>query len=192
MVMPIIISAVILMGTIADKTAPVAVFSMHDQEAKVATIGDVIDGWKIVEVDPKRVTMTKGGKRQAVEVGQEPHAVEVMEAVKAKGNQVTISSDMKTKLGGTDLARTMMQTCSEPVILQDGSTVGYKLFEIDEGSIFQVVGFTEGDVITDIDGKPLDSPVNAMSALMGVKKKDRFTVSYMRGGVSKKLEVSVQ
>lgn len=185
--------AMVLIGTIADQQAPVAVFSVTGQdESRAVGLGGQIDGWTVTRVEPKRVTLQQGGRVQEVAVGQAPVALELIQAVKATGNQVIISSELKGKLEGADLARTMMQTCSEAVTGPDGATVGYKLFEIDEGSIFQVVGFSDGDVVTEIDGKPLDSPLNAMSALMEVKKKNRFTVGYLRGGVSKTMQVSVQ
>ena len=184
--------AMVLIGTITDKKVPVAVFSVPGQESKAIKLGNEIQGWKLVQVEPKRATLQLGDKKQVIEIGQNARDLEVEEAVKIQGSKVVISSEMKEKLSGTNLVQTLMQTCSEPVPSSDGSLIGYKLSEIDSGSIYQIAGFIDGDIVTGIDNKPLDSPMNAMSALISVKNKEDFTINYLRGEYSKTLQISVQ
>lgn len=187
-----LLAGLVLIGTIAGRT-PVAVFQEPGKEAtKAVQVGDQLEGCVIDTIEPKRVTLRCGKDRRVLTIGQSPKEAELESAITVRDNSITISSELKSTLEGADLARTLMQTCSEAVTNPDGSLKGYRLFEIDAGSIYQVVGFQDGDVVTDIDGQPLNSPMNAMSALMDVKKKDRFTVSFVRGGVPKTLQVSVQ
>ncbi len=180
--------ALVLIGTIAGRT-PVAVFTVGaNPEARAVGTGALVDGWLVECIEQKRVTLRQGGQRQVLGIGDATGVVGVLPRVLPPDAtpRVTITRDLRARLDGVFLIQTVMSACSEAV------RGGYRLSEIDEGSLFQTVGFQDGDVVTDIDGRPLDSPLNAMSALTSAKGKSQFTIGYARRGVAKTLEVMVQ
>lgn len=66
--------------------------------------------------------------------------------------------------------------------VQDGKTRGYKLFGIRPGSLPKLLGMMNGDMITSMGGKPLDSIDAAMEVYEGLRKGGPLVVDIERKG----------
>ena len=62
-----------------------------------------------------------------------------------------------------------MQAAAVPYT-KNGKLIGFKLLEIDEGSIYNVAGIQNGDVITHINDLPINDAGAAIRALTKLKK----------------------
>lgn len=68
---------------------------------------------------------------------------------------------------------------------------GALLTDVQSGSPAEKAGLQKGDVITAIDGKPIDSMENVSSFLVDKKPGDRITVTYIRDKASHDTEVEL-
>ncbi len=66
--------------------------------------------------------------------------------------------------------------------VEDGKANGFKLSEIQDGSIFQQMGLADGDVVTSVNGQPLTDPSQAMQLLNSLRDSQRVGVTITRGG----------
>jgi len=64
---------------------------------------------------------------------------------------------------------------------EQGKPVGFKLFGITPGSIYEQVGFESGDIVTAVDGIALVSPDAALEAFSHISERDRVTIELRRG-----------
>jgi general secretion pathway protein C len=64
----------------------------------------------------------------------------------------------------------------------DGRPIGYKIYAIRKGSLYDTVGLANGDVITGLNGYQLSSPDKALEIYTKIKDADHVTVSVRRQG----------
>lgn len=109
------------------------------------------------------------------------------ERVKGK---VKMTGMYRDKLVKEDLAKVLMQATAEP-LMEGGQIVGFKMSQIDDSSIYQKAGVTNGDVITAINGAELNSIAGSIALLRSLKGADHVDVEIRRDGVSQKVSVDV-
>jgi general secretion pathway protein C len=66
---------------------------------------------------------------------------------------------------------------------RDGKAVGFKLFSIRPGSIYERLGIKNGDVITRINGFDLNSPEKALEIYSKLREAPRIYLELERGSV---------
>lgn len=89
-----------------------------------------------------------------------------------------------------NLSTILMQASATPVV-DNGEIIGFALEDIDEG-IFTKAGFQDGDVVTSINGKPLNDAATAIKILNSLKESDDIQFDFLRGGQSYSVDVDVQ
>jgi S1-C subfamily serine protease len=78
------------------------------------------------------------------------------------------------------LGRFLQHADLDPVV-QEGSFVGFKILELHPPGWWQGVDLQPGDVITRVNGMPIEQPTDAHAAFESLRKSDKLTVSYLRG-----------
>ncbi|MBV8772436.1 MAG: hypothetical protein JO166_08925 [Deltaproteobacteria bacterium] len=76
--------------------------------------------------------------------------------------------------------------------LQDGSANGFRLSEIQPGSIFDQIGLQDGDVLTAAQGQSVSDPMKAMELLSSLRNSSSITLSVIRGGSPMQLFYSIR
>lgn len=76
--------------------------------------------------------------------------------------------------------------------LENGHTQGFKLSEIVPGSLFQQMGLRDGDVITAVNGQPLDDPTQAISLFNNLRNANSISVTMLRGGRTMQLNYDIR
>ncbi len=66
--------------------------------------------------------------------------------------------------------------------VQDGTTNGFALSEIVPGSVFDDMGLRDGDVLTAINGQPVNDPARAIQLLNGLRNQTSIEVQVLRNG----------
>jgi general secretion pathway protein C len=67
-------------------------------------------------------------------------------------------------------------------VLRDGKAIGFKLFNIKDGSLFQRLGLHNGDVVQRINGTSLDNPSKAIGLLDEIQSMEAIQMNFLRGG----------
>lgn len=175
-----------------------AVFVVGDDEddVKVVRVGQSIEGYKLVEVRTPGIVLLKDGKRFFVKPGgwnllDIKTAPPPLKGLERHEDQIEVSSSLRDHVRDEGLITVMMQAASEPV-LEGGNIVGYRLWDMDKGSVYEMAGFKNGDWIKEIDGIPLSGPLVALKALQTIRGEDDFTVLVNRNGIDSLWRVKVR
>jgi type II secretion system protein C len=75
---------------------------------------------------------------------------------------------------------------------QDGKVTGFRLRTVDKGSPLELLGAQRGDIIHSVNGVPLTSVDQALSAYQGLRTQDRLTFSVTRRGQPVDLKINIK
>jgi general secretion pathway protein C len=76
--------------------------------------------------------------------------------------------------------------------LRDGNSNGFRLSEIQPGSIFQQIGLQDGDVLTSVSGQAVTDPLKAMALLQTLRDRPAISLDLMRHGASVQLYYNIR
>jgi type II secretion system protein C len=104
---------------------------------------------------------------------------------------VKMTESYRDRLIKDQLSTILMQATATPLV-EDGLIVGFELSQIDEGSIYDKGGFMNLDVVTAVNGIPLDSVAGAVKLLNSLRQADAVEVDIRRNGVKRRMTISVK
>lgn len=107
-----------------------------------------------------------------------------------KGDKVSMTAAFRDKVVEQDLAKILMQATAVPNY-EGGALKGFRLLQIDKGSIFDNSGMIDDDIITAINGTPLTTVPGTIKQLHSLKKEASIQIEFMRGGAYKTISVNV-
>jgi type II secretory pathway component PulC len=204
---------ILIMGTISNRVSSDNVALI--KEASTGRVRAVkpsfeIVGYRVREVSKKYVMLVKNNqthlvylnkfsgefKQTAPVVSQTPTSYAALtdhyseEGFERKGEQINISAKLRDKLVGEDLSTVLMQATALPEFIE-GKIIGFKMLQIDAGSIFDKAGVRDHDVVTNINGIKLDSIPGAIKLLKSLKGTEQVSVELRRSGTPIKLNLNV-
>lgn len=166
---------------------------------------EVIKGMKIVSIMRKTVTFAFDKKTYELSVGDESPKelsgelvastpadnLSGVVGIERQGNTLKVSKQLKDNLvGGEGLNKILMQAATIPYV-ENGRLVGFRILEIDPGSIFDVAGLRDGDIITHINDQPINDAGLAIRALNSLRQASNATFNYLRGSTQMQLTLQV-
>lgn len=167
---------------------------------------EVVKGTKIKSILRKSVTFTYEGKVFELTVGEEnPKEIKAGESreshiasnltnasgIEKIGDTLKVSRELKDSLSsGEGLNKILMQAATIPYV-ENGKLIGFRILEIDPGSIFDIAGFQNGDVITHINEQPINDAGLAIRALGSLKTAATASFSYLRGSTPMNLTIQI-
>lgn len=114
------------------------------------------------------------------------------DAITAQDLDLFITSAARDHIVQTGIFTILDQASSAPVVDRDGDQIGYRLDDIEPGSIFETIGIMDRDIVTHIDDVRLVDPKMAIDMLRYVKGEDDFTFTVRRQGHVLKFRVRVK
>lgn len=105
-------------------------------------------------------------------------------------DRIKMTAMYRDKLVKDDLARVLMQATVEPV-MENGLIAGFKISQIDAGSIYDKAGLLNGDIITQINDQELTSVAMSIKLLQSLKGAAHMEVGVRRNGQNMRLTVDV-
>lgn len=115
-----------------------------------------------------------------------------IQGIEKQGDTLKVSRALKDTLAsGEGLNKILMQAATIPYV-ENGKLVGFRILEIDPGSIFDVAGFQNGDVITHINDQAINDAGLAIRALGSLKTASSATFKYLRGSTPQTLTIQIQ
>lgn len=161
-------------------------------------IGDSLLERRICGIEARMICLEQFGKESMMMFGlcisdADELAPPPKEIEQTFQNRVEISLAYKEHLStGLGLAKTLMQAGSMPSYDAFGDQVGFSLWEIEAGSIYQDVGLMDGDVITAINGMQMTSAGTAIEILLNVRNENEWRIDLLRDGRSMTIDISVK
>lgn len=205
-----------IMGSIVQKTSEDNVALIKESGGTVKAVKKdyiIKDRYKVVAVYPDYLDLIdRDGKtyhvysdKFASEISKKNaetppsstvHLGEVPEVFREDGfervkGKITMTALYRDKLVKEDLAKILMQATAEPY-MENGQIVGFKMSQIDEGSIYNKAGVANDDIITSINGQDLSSVAGTIQLLQSLKGADSVELELRRGGQTLKLNAEVK
>ena len=166
---------------------------------------DLAPGYKVTRVYRKTVNFSFNNKFYAMNVGEDvPTEIKGFAAsdggstaadnlyqadgIEQSGNILKITRNLKENLVGLNLNKILMQASAVPRV-ENGRLIGFELREIDKGSIFDIAGLKNGDIITHINSQPINDASLAIKALSVLKSSTSATFGYLRGQLPMELVI---
>lgn len=75
--------------------------------------------------------------------------------------------------------------------IDQGAFVGFRIVELHSPTWWQGIDLVPGDVVTKINGMPIEQPTEAHAAFESLRTAEKLTVSYLRDGKPRTLEYTI-
>lgn len=76
--------------------------------------------------------------------------------------------------------------------LQNGKTIGFKLVELEKGSLLEQIGLQVGDLLVEVNQVPLNSPEKALQVFQQVREASNISLGLVRNGQKQTFEYSFE
>jgi general secretion pathway protein C len=170
-------------------------------------IDDVVPGNATVKaIEWDRVVLSHGGKDEILEiedaksVGSSPRpaaaAVPAASAGGGAGIQQTAENEYTVPRTEVDTALENMSQLFTQIRavphFEGGQSVGFRLFAIRRGSLFDRIGLKNGDIVRGINGNEMSDPSKALALLQELRDASNLDVDITRNQQPQKLTYSIQ
>jgi general secretion pathway protein C len=184
----------VLVGTIAntDPALGYAIIGESAVSAKVYAVGKTITGGtKLHSVYPDRAILDRGGKLEALMLPRkfQGGGMSVATPPPDVGQADPMLGDRLRQLAATNPAAITDILRPQPVF-KDGQQRGYRIYPGRNRSQFNKLGLLPGDLITAINGTPLDDASRGMDILQTMNTASAVTMTVERNGQSVQVNVN--
>lgn len=77
-------------------------------------------------------------------------------------------------------------------VMEDGKLTGYRVFPVGNSKAFGKLGLEPGDVVTAVNGIPLNNPAQSLQVLNNIRTSDQISLTFMRNGQQQTRILSLQ
>lgn len=178
--------SLVLVGTIAesDPEHGYAIIGENAASAKVYAVGATIaGGTKLHSVYPDRAILDRGGRLEALML---PHKYQggVGPAAGPAGPPPDVGSLLGSRLQGLaiDKPGAITEVLRPQPVFANGEQRGYRVYPGRDRQQFSKLGLMPGDLVTAVNGAPLDDPARGMDILQSMNSATDVTVTVERNG----------
>lgn len=169
------------------------IFKLNDEPAP---------GVSITEITRKMVILTERGERRELLLKKTQTAEAKLVRQKGKTesprNGIVPLSEGRWQISKSvaDNARanlnSLLQSARMVPEVENGSTIGFKLVEIEQGSLLEKIGLQVGDLIVEINQVMLNSPEKALQIFQQLREANNISIGLIRNGQSETFEYSFE
>lgn len=180
---------------------------IEDQAARrqmLYRVGDsVLEVATLARVEWDRVVLSRDGAEEVLEIssarqsGKDPAAPGAVPAG-AANERIKKTADGKFLIDRRELESTVAninevftQARAVP-FFQDGKTVGFRVFAIKPGSVFEKIGLQNGDIINRVNGVELTDPTKAISLFTELQNEGHIAVDLQRNKQAKNFSYEIR
>ena len=176
-----------------------AVFENPEGKQDVFSVGEkIFDGPLLISVSRRKAVVETATGLRTVEITEpEAHSRSGAEQVDADGSIRKTAADRflvaRSEIENSldNLTQTITQVRATP-FLQNGKAIGFRLFNVRKGSIFERMGIKNGDVVQEVNGTVLDSPAAASGLLDVIRTAENLELKLLRQGTPRSLSYTVR
>jgi type II secretion system protein C len=160
-------------------------------KSHVATVGEKAFGGRLTAVSARSVTVEFEGRSTEIPVKSAgtPQVFAPPNPMDAGAARTLSRADLDKRLG-SEIPRIMAETVLTPV--NAGSVKGVALSRIPQGSLLTDAGLQQGDVLTEVDGVPIDSPMTLLSLYPKLQTESQVQAVVLRNGQPVTLTLSLR
>lgn len=181
----------VLIGTVVAGESSLALIKSGNK-AGVFRVGDeLVSGVVVSEIGRRMVILQNRGVRQELPLKQRKGAraqrVKQQNSVSAKQGIVAVDKNSwRISKAVADNARSnlnsLLQTARMIPEVKGGKITGFKLVELEKGSLLEKIGLRVGDLVVEINQVKLNSPEKALQIFQQVREASNITLGLMRNG----------
>ena len=165
-------------------------------------VGDpVLEVATLARVEWDRVVLERDGAEEVLEISSArttPTKEPAAGAPGTSGERIKKTADNKFVIDRRELEQTVAninevftQARAVP-FFQDGKTVGFRVFAIKPGSVFEKIGLQNGDVIQRVNGVELTDPTKAISLFTELQNEGHIAVDLQRNKQAKNFSYEIR
>jgi len=184
--------SLVLVGTIAqaDPTQGYAIIGENAASAKVYAVGKTITGGtKLHSVYPDRAILDRGGKLEALLLPKQYQGGLVQPVAMNRPVPDGMLGEHLRQLATQNPAAITEILRPQPVFA-NGQQRGYRVYPGRNRQQFTKLGLMPGDLVTAINGTPLDDPGRGMEILQSMNSATDVTVTVERNGQSTQININ--
>jgi general secretion pathway protein C len=183
----------VLAGTIAhaDPQQGYAIIGDSAATARVYSVGKTITGGtKLHSVYPDRVILDRGGKLEALILPKkfQGGGMSAARPVAAASPDPTMGQRLQNLAAQNPGAIT--EVIRPQPVFANGQQRGYRVYPGRNRQQFSQLGLMPGDLVTAINGTPLDDPARGMEILQSINSAAQVTVTVERNGQSTQVTIN--
>ncbi|MGA1079406.1 MAG: type II secretion system protein N [Steroidobacteraceae bacterium] len=187
---PVSTARLVLVGTLAgtDPDEGWAILGETAQAARVYRSGTALPGGiRLKEVYPDRVILDRGGRLEVlnlprISVGGGSPAM-AMSRTRPLPTADRVRSAVSVDRGGVS------ELFRPPPVFAGGQQKGYRLYPGRNRAQFATLGLRPGDLVTAVNGAPLDDPARGMETLRGLSSGGPVNLTIERNGVEQQVTI---
>lgn len=176
---------------------------IEDQAAKrqaLYRVGDsILDTATLLRVEWDRVVLERDGAEEVLELSSARASGPAAGAVApAAGERIRKTADNKFLIDRRELDKTLQnlnevytQARAVPFFV-DGKTVGFRIFAIKPGSVFEKIGLQNGDVIKRVNGVDITDPTRALSLFTELQNEGHVALDLDRNKQAKNFSYEIR
>jgi len=175
---------------------------IEDQAARrqsLYRVGDtILDTATLVRVEWDRVVLERNGGEEVLELVSATGPASATAAPAASAERIRKTADDKFVIDRRELEKTVAninevftQARAVPYF-EDGKTVGFRVFAIKPGSVFEKIGLQNGDIINRVNGVELTDPTKAISLFTELQNEGHIAVDMKRNQTTKSLSYEIR
>jgi len=184
-----------------DKNQARAIIENQEDGARsFATHERVADNAEIYSIEPDRVILTHAGRQEALMLNpeQKPSGNPIDTGNQSLNdpnkNQVSTESQSESRQNSTNVPKNMdelMRDFAATPVMEKGELLGFRLKALQNPAIMNGWGIGPNDVITAVNGIPLNTPGRVMVLYDKLKKQREFEITLNNGGNSRTITVDL-
>lgn len=182
----------VLVGTIAqtDPQLGYAIIGESPTSARVYAVGKTITGGtKLHAVYPDRVILDRGGKLEALLLPRRFQGGGAPPAAVAAAQPDPMLGDRLRQLA-TENPAAITEIIRPQPVFANGQQRGYRVYPGRNRQQFARLGLMPGDLVTAINGAPLDDPARGMEILQSMNSAAEVTVTVERNGQPTQININ--
>jgi general secretion pathway protein C len=190
-----------LKGTVVGRESELSVAAIFDamaKETKVLRIGEIYKGILVCAIEPRYLKVDRGGGRfEFLVLGKKPGKLGKSDNFfaqysKLRNTNLDTSKIQRTKDGRYQVPRDFISQITERMdiiasqaaivpFFEKGQPVGFRIYHIRPGSLYDKIGIKNGDVIRQINGYKFNNPQKALEAYSNLVSATSLNVDIQRG-----------
>jgi general secretion pathway protein C len=198
---PVVRNPLNLVGTfIVDGEAATAIIEEPKKKVQeVFAIGEMVfDEAKLLEIKSDRVIIERGGAREELVLDEASPGGGASAGSGEFKDGVAIVSDNEVHVQEAELDKALENL---PLLLtqaravpyfKDGKSVGLRLFAVKQGSLFERLGFKNGDILKAINGSPMGDLSQAIKLFETLKQERSINVQLERERNDKEVRYQIR
>ncbi len=182
---------------------PAQSFAIIEDQAKkrqaLYRVGDtILDSATLARVDWDKVVLDRDGEEEILELSSARGPSGAQAAASASAERIRKTADNKFVIDRREVDKTLenlnqVYTQARAVpFFENGKTVGFRVFAIKPGSVFEKIGLQNGDIIRKVNGVEITDPTKALSLFTELQNEGHVALDLERNKQAKSFSYEIR